>query len=285
VSAVEGAEAGGGWKAIGRSTVLTVAAEHRRSLEVAEIRTLDDLFAIQGSASLTKANLPKWRQRIRAEVSGVGVAYLKRYDRPPLGIQLKRILSGGLLRSMAGVEWDVMRQLAGSGIGSVRGMAFAEERVGPWERRSAVLAEEVPGQSLEQLAHRDRSRWSRFMVGQLARFVAAFHGSGYVHRDLYLCHVFADTSRQPAALTLIDVARVFKPVWRKRRWVVKDLASLNYSTPAWSATLCDRVRFLRAYLGVARLQPGHRPLVRSITAKTQRIARHDRRSAGRGEPR
>ena len=89
----------------------------------------------------------------------------------------------------------------------------------------------------------------------------------------------------PYGLHLIDLQRVR---WRRdgrvgRRWLVKDLAALNYSAPAAVVTQTDKVRFLREYLAQARLDAAARRLVRSVLAKTGRIARHDAKLRARVE--
>lgn len=146
-------------------------------------------------------------------------------------------------------------------------------------------------------------------IGGLAR---RLHRSGFYHRDLYLCHVFVrdlpqaddeDRGHDPRwssgtassaamtpggkdwALHLIDLQRVRWPGPGKvgRRWIVKDLAELNYSAPAEAVTRTDKVRFLREYLALGsaretgRLRRRARKLVRDVLAKTRRIARHDAR--------
>jgi hypothetical protein len=142
----------------------------------------------------------------------------------------------------------------------------------------------VPGDSLERLAARagalDRPRVRR-LLADTADLVARFHGRGYIHRDLYLSHIFYDPSAADAGvpgLCLIDLQRVLRPRWRKRRWIVKDLASLDYSTPRTIASTTDRVRWLKRYLGVSKLTAAGRSLIRSVGRKTRRIERHDRRA-------
>src|SRR6185436_18432553 len=88
-----------------------------------------------------------------------------------------------------------------------------------------------------------------------------FHGQGFVHRDLYLSHGFLDpvvieteeqgSPREPA-FSLIDLQRVFKPKWYCRRWVIKDLAALNISTPGDIISQSERFRFLCRYVRECR---------------------------------
>lgn len=253
------------------------------SLAAAGLRTLDDLFSLPNAERLDKATLPGWRQRLRVELPGIGTCYLKRYTSPPLVAQLRRIVGGHPTRSTARIEWEQIRRLEEAGTDSVRRLAFGEEMSGLWERRSVILLAEVPGESLEKRVERCPERAPAGWIRGLAGFVAGFHRAGYVHRDLYLCHVFVELPGPEPVFRLIDLGRMKKPRFRHRRWVVKDLASLNYSTPASVATASDRLRFLKAYLGVRRLGPADRRLARQIAAKTRRIARHDarlRRAAG-----
>jgi hypothetical protein len=165
------------------------------------------------------------------------------------------------------------------------------------EWRSALLTAEVPGRSLEAWAkewtrHDGAARQApyppairpliRGVLPMLAELVGRFHGAGYVHRDLYLAHVFFDRDTQ--ALRLIDLQRVLRPTLGRRRWIIKDLASLNYSTPPDLVSTTDRVRWLKLYLGLARLDARARRLIYRIVGKTRQIARHDARRRGRLSP-
>ena len=267
------------------SDKLTVSNDYRDGFAAAGLRSLDDLFAIRDGQRLEKASLPSWRERIRFAVPGLGMFYLKRYSSPPAAVQVRRILAGRGRWSTARSEWEQMQRLDAAGVESVRWAALGEEMAGRWERRSAVVTPAVPGESLEQYVARNQQPFRRDDLCRLARFVARFHGVGLVHRDLYLSHIFYDERDAEAPFRLIDVARVMRPRWRRRRWVVKDLAALDYSTPPHAATTADRLRFLKVYLGVDRLRPADRRLARQVVAKTRRIARHDARLRSGERPR
>jgi len=74
-----------------------------------------------------------------------------------------------------------------------------------------------------------------------------------------------------------------------RRWVVKDLAALLFSSwpgpgthirsPVFSDT--DRLRFARAYFGTDRLTAAQKRLLRRVVAKARRIARREARRTAR----
>jgi hypothetical protein len=48
---------------------------------------------------------------------------------------------------------------------------------------------------------------------------------------------------------------------------VKDLAQLAYSAPSAHVSCADRMAFLKRYLGVSKLGPGEKRLVRQVLAK------------------
>jgi hypothetical protein len=152
---------------------------------------------------------------------------------------------------------------------------------GPWERASFLLMRQTPGESLERWlpAHvpaRDQEAdpaGRRRRLDRLAEFVARFHRAGFVHRDLYLSHVFIETGGGGAddSFALIDLQRVFRPRWRARRWAVKDLAAMHFSTPADRVGVMERLRFLCRYARrCGRFGPA-RDLARSVERKTGRM--------------
>ncbi|MCH8253563.1 MAG: hypothetical protein IID36_14035 [Planctomycetes bacterium] len=290
-----------------------------RLLEAHGLTSLEALFGYESGERLEKSDLGGWRVRMRVSLDAVvpgavsdfgtgskrnmteiesasepkiearmpRVVYLKRFENPPPGEQ-RRARASSTARSLAGVEWEWIRRLTDDGIACPRGIALGEEIVGHNERRSALIMDAVPGESLECWCERWHQEGQiggaltkRRLLEALADFIALFHGKGYVHRDLYLSHVFFDPDAAPErALHLIDLQRVKRPRWRRWRWIVKDLASLNYSTPAGSASRSDRLRWLKRYLGAVELDRTTKRIAHAVVRKTRRIARHDRRRAG-----
>ena len=265
---------------------LTIEPAFQTLLSANGLTCLDALFSVRGVRTFHKPGLPRWRERIRLELPDsdgrLRAFYLKRYTSPPVGGQLQRILAGRPMHGTAWVEWDRMCTLAAHGVRVPQPVAFGEDRLGPWERRSAVVMAELPGESLERWVIRNPRRVPREWRDTLARFVARFHGNGFVHRDLYLSHVFIEnTGGDAPAFGLIDLQRVFQPRWCLTRWIIKDLAALNFSTPRSVATLTDRLRWLHVYLGVPKLRGPDRVLVRRIAARTRRMERHERKRESR----
>lgn len=251
-------------------------------------------FRFQDGQRLDKPGLAPWRERCRVVLRDLAgdphTFYLKRYVRPPLREQVRRIVSGGLRQSTAGREWNAILALAAAGIPVPEPVAFGQEMRRGIERRSFVVIEEAAGQSLESWLpanwRRDASgavrRRQQQMLHALARQVAAFHAAGFVHRDLYTSHIFVHDNGGPdgAAFTFIDLQRVFRPRWRRTRWIVKDLAALCFSAaPFVSRT--DRLRFWKQYVGFIRRSNWLTRLPARVEARSARIRRRqERRGAG-----
>jgi heptose I phosphotransferase len=243
------------------------------------------VFAYPNGVRLDKAGLT-WRQRIQMDLVGLDgqstALFLKRYDRPPWYAQLQRVLFCRPAHSTAWWEWRQIRRLRRAGIATPTPVALGEKMGGWQEKRSFIALAAARGESLERWVPRHllpphpRIPFAqrRALLRELAGLVRRLHRAGFCHRDLYLSHVFLDL--QPSAaprLTLIDLQRVFRPRWRRRRWQIKDLAALYYSSPA--------AAIFREYLGRSRLRAADKRLARKVLAKARRIARHNRSRAGR----
>lgn len=171
----------------------------------------------------------------------------------------------------AAAEWHWLHVLPLLGVCTPAPLVWLGDR-----RRNLLVTTGVEGRSLDAWAveaHRDG--WLDAFCDHACRAVAPLvrrlHGNGLVVRDLYWNHLFSLDPRQRGEPVLLDVARVLRPRWRWRRWVVKDLASLWASLPV-PVPARQGLRFLRRYLG----EPiaSHRPLLAAIVTKARRIRAH-----------
>lgn len=189
-------------------------------------------------------------------------------------------------------------RLARLGIPTLRLVAFGEKMHGPWEKASFMMSEEIPGESLEKLADRvvtgqaAAPAWKDRVeiIRQLAMITALLHRHRLFHRDLYLSHVFWSRKADGSiVLWLIDLARMLEKPLRARRWLIKDLAALHYSSPVDLVTRADRRRFLYHY-EAAFGRPGRLDgrLIAAVIRRSQRMSVHDtnraRRAARRESP-
>lgn len=171
----------------------------------------------------------------------------------------------------AAAEWRWLHVLP------LLGMRTAEPLI--WlgtRRRNLLVTAGVPGRALDAWAV---EAWHTGGFGvvfdyacrEVAPAIRRLHDHGIVVRDLYWNHLFCEDPRAHAAPILLDVARMLRPRWLWRRWVVKDLASLWASVPLPLAASYG-LRFLRSYLGEPLFL--HAGLIRAIARKAARIRAH-----------
>jgi len=265
--------------------------DYKRLLEEHNLGSLEDVFKHSQGESLHKPGLGH-RERLRIKLStdepGKDVViYLKRFGNPGFGERIRQSIKRGS-RDGAGVyDFSGAVRLAEIGVPVPRAVAYGQERGFLGGRRSFAILEELPGaDALERiLPNWDEMKNEYRMLGnkrelikQLAGLVKRLHESGLCHRDLYLSHIFLGRDEDgKELLSLIDLNRVFQPVIVKRRWIVKDLAQLYFSSRGFFRKR-DMVRFLHEYFGCDKLDKRQKRLVRSIVRKTRRMDRHARNS-------
>ncbi|HXG46109.1 MAG TPA: lipopolysaccharide kinase InaA family protein [Methylomirabilota bacterium] len=193
-------------------------------------------------------------------------AYLKRYERGYRSREgaWRRWLGGSATGDEARHEWETLLRLRAAGFPVPQPIAVGRERRRN-AARSFLMTEEIPGgqEGDKYLAALPPAR-RRHLLEAVAGFVARFHAAGFVHRDLYLCHVFVTPAHPGWSLHLIDLQRVARPRWFRRRWIVKDLAALAYSALKSGASSVSLARAFRRYLGRRQLTPADRRLARQI---------------------
>lgn len=196
------------------------------------------------------------------EARGAPSLYGKVYEPLPLVARLR-----GRSSARRGVrEGEILRALAAAAVPVPLLVASGSEPDG----RSFVVTRAVAGAPLDDVLREGRlsvPERRRDVLRRLARLVRRLHAAGFVHRDLYLCHVLL--SDDASELTLIDVERALPR--RRTRWRVKDLAALLSSAPNGSASRTDALLFLREYLGG---RGGLRRWAIRIARKAARIRAH-----------
>ncbi|MHC5039727.1 MAG: lipopolysaccharide kinase InaA family protein [Planctomycetota bacterium] len=183
----------------------------------------------------------------------------------------------------AATEWENWQKVKGLGIRVPEVIAFGwgpegsfimtEEIQGGWPL-DQYLRDHFPPPVRGTAVHEKRQ-----ILEELAAMAQALHEADLCHRDYYLCHVFI-TPREEGRLHLIDLQRVRRARPLKHRWIVKDLAALNYSATKDFTSTSDRIRFFKAYTGIPRLDVRSKRMIRRVVRKTERIRRHDMKSGG-----
>jgi heptose I phosphotransferase len=225
-----------------------------------------------------------WRLELHPPHAAPRGAYLKKHHVRDWHSWWRAKVGAGPGKSPGRVEARNAARLAKSGIAAMRLIAYGEKLHPDGLLESFVLTEELAG--YEQLDHFLRRRFAEpeptargprdHQLDQLLKDVAGvaarFHQLGYNHRDLYCCHFFI---REPEPgqfqVNLIDLQRVEHRRRFRWRWLVKDLAQLAYSAPRDRVSCTHKLAFIKHYLGVKRLRPQDKRLIRRVLAKQRRM--------------
>jgi lipopolysaccharide core heptose(I) kinase len=258
---------------------LTVNREFSPILGHNGLTTFDALM--EYSAGQFAKNVLRERTTTRLELnSGSGdpkVFFLKRHSRPPLVEFVKPWLR--LQRPILGArnEWEAILRFHEAGIATMIPVTLGQSRGQSFLLTAAIEGcrklSEWMNEQTGTLCNGQRQTWQYAITG-VADVARTMHAAGLHHQDFYLTHLmlpFSKKGEQRDKIHVLDLGRVR---WHRRlssRWIIKDLAQLDYS--ATRASKSDRLRFLTTYFG-RRPQIGDRRLIRRIQRKSRAIARH-----------
>jgi heptose I phosphotransferase len=205
--------------------------------------------------------------------------FLKRYILPKIRERLKAYLS--LKRPAPGArqEWHAMWTFMQHGLPGPVPIAWGQD-----DKNSLVLSEGVSHvMRLSEWAERNFGEGSHRntqaipakhrIIEEVANIVARMHSAGLHHQDLYLCHFLCGSEQNGLPLTLIDLQRVEQFRRLPRKWQVKDLAQLHFSSVQY-LTRQDLWRFWKIYNSIYCTGRRIIPLWHSIFRKSERIRRH-----------
>jgi tRNA A-37 threonylcarbamoyl transferase component Bud32 len=177
---------------------------------------------------------------------------------------LKWFFHGPLARP-ARREWRAARRIEALGIPTVVPVGWGTHR-----RGSFIVLEGSPGfPASAWRAHGLSPHRLEALAEIFASQVARLHDAGLCHKDLNVYHVLVDGE----GLRLIDVGRVAR--FRRRRWIVKDLASLLASASREGIPHSTARRFLGRYLAGTRRSWNRCRLLRAVREKAEVYRRHN----------
>lgn len=177
---------------------------------------------------------------------------------------------GEIFKNLTQAKWPILgamsevraiRAVAAAGIDTLSIAGYGQRGRNPGRRESFLVTDDLADTlSLEELGESwNRSppspRFKRDLVRRVGEIAKAMHDCGVNHRDFYLGHfLIAETAaaagQGKAPLHLIDLHRSQVRGRVPRRWRVKDLGGLYFSTARIPLTRRDLLRFVRAYTGM-----------------------------------
>ena len=190
--------------------------------------------------------------------TGRGHYFLKYHGGIGWGEILKNLTQAKLPILGAMSEVRAIRRVAEAGLDTLTVVGYGERGLNPASRQSFLVTEELLDTvSLEELGETWRGnpppatfKWA--LIRRVAEIAKRMHDAGVNHRDFYLGHFLmprdaAAAHDATAPLYLIDLHRSQVRGRVPRRWRVKDLGGLYFSTARFSLTRRDVLRFVRIY--------------------------------------
>lgn len=169
----------------------------------------------------------------------------------------KNIFQGRVPVMSAKNEWYALKKLHSAGIKAPAVMAYGYSGKNPAHLKSMILLEDLtPTLSLEDitktwLTFPPAFAFKRAIIMEVANITGKLHQNGINHRDLYICHFLLNTLHEVGldipSLYLIDLHRAQIRKKIPKRWIIKDLAALYFSSKNIGLTERDLLRFIKIY--------------------------------------
>lgn len=157
-------------------------------------------------------------------------------------------------------EWRAICRFEELDVATMAIAGFGERGTPPARLQSFLITDELTNTaSLEDFCRDWPSnpppvQLKRALIEKVANIAERLHNGGVNHRDFYICHFLLDLASVVApftperlTLSLIDLHRVQLRSRTPRRWIVKDLAALYFSSMEIGLTRRDLLRFVRSY--------------------------------------
>lgn len=217
--------------------------------------TFNQVFQLSGEVYRQQKN----RKTIRVEIQNKPY-FVKSHH----GIGWKEIIKNLLLCRLpvfgARREWRAITRLVSLGLNTTPIAGFGQRGMNPAKLESFLITEELADTtSLETFCQRWKktppsTELKRAIIKEVAFIARKLHQHGVNHRDFYICHFLLDISMGIENLTpqnikiyLIDLHRAQLRKNTPKRWVIKDLASLFFSTMDVELSRYDYFLFIKEY--------------------------------------
>ncbi len=210
--------------------------------------------------------------------------FCKRHFKPENKDKWKDLLAFKWSPSDGKQELDNIKLVTELGIPTMTPVAWGEEEGSSFNRKSFLVTESLG--ELERLEdylvrkygkelNAQERKEKQALIQKVAEMAKKFHGANLCHRDFYCGHFLVKEQKNDLPiLYLIDLQRVRKYCYLRRRWKTKDLAALNFTAFPEAISKTDRLRFFYTYLNVMKLTRSHKRWINQILTRTQKMDRH-----------
>ncbi len=265
-----------------------ISSKHREVLDAAGLGDFDAFFNAKNAEYVKHVRNERATFRLTLDVGGRAAdLYVKKTEYNPLARKLRSFLK------MKKENPSALYELANLVAFREAGLPVAEPVAAGFRRRGRTCETFVATAALpatRRLSEHVAENWKgvlsggaleskRNIIKDLARDARRMHDAGFNHRDFYLVHFLLD--ERTGGLYLLDLNRAGRHARLGTRWIVKDLAGLDFSAPAGAVSSADRVRFLKLYLGTERLGAAGRVLAKKARRKSRAMAPHAQKARRR----
>lgn len=201
------------------------------------------------------------------------IFFLKRHISPH-----QNFWYGDIGNSPAKREWDNIFILNKAGFKTAEPVAYGTKIPKIGAGYSFIVTKKLQGVvSLEE--HITGTFEKQKLIKDLAYLTKRFHDMGFCHQDFYAGHVFL----KKGELYLIDLQRLLQKKKLRNRWRIKDIAQLNYTAPGNIVSGADKLRFIKYYFGISKLDKRSKVFIKKVQNKTKKIARHTQNLISKGK--
>ncbi len=177
-------------------------------------------------------------------------------------------------------EYRAIERLETLGVDTMTIAGFGSQGSNPARRKSFIVTEELEATETLEDVTRDWKRappevkLKRALILRVAEIARRLHENGVNHRDFYLCHFRLDKT-DSGKLYLIDLHRAQLRRKAPRRWIVKDIGGLYFSSLDIGLTRRDHLRFIKAYRAapLRKILPREAGFWRAVEAKALELRR------------
>ena len=256
--------------------------------ELQELWRDKDVFALLQAVDGEVVRDKEGRQTLKFQLAGKTY-----YRKMHTGIGWREIIKNFLQLKMpvtgASNEWLAINRIHELGLDSLNALAYGCKGHNPAKKLSFLVTEELSNtlslaQYAEQWPHKPPPpRERRALIRKVATIARTIHGDGINHRDLYICHFLLDlssesnTAKQDPRLFLVDLHRAQMRAAVPHRWLVKDIASIYFSSLDIGLTKKDVYLFLQVYfdMPLRDILTRHEALLNSVTKRAIQLYRRD----------
>ncbi len=236
------------------NTKLVVAPEWRPVLQKRRLDTVAAVYACEPGTVVAHSRSTEVR---RVEL-GDRIVFIKKYWVTKPSQIISGVSRGAVFgKSKVRREFDNLARLRAWGMDAPAPVAYGEERRAGCLVRSCLISEAIP----EARAFDELIRGGYRDVVPLADYVRRLHDHRFVHCDLFWRNIILSGSSLDH-FYLIDAHKGH--IWRNElAGRAHDLATLDAPAP-WFFRRTERLRFLRRYLGRAKLTAADKKLARLV---------------------